>query len=67
MYQYARPKIAIPVHGELRHMIEHANLARDCQVSHVVVVENGALVRLAAGKAGGGCLQPGLILVGVGP
>ena len=52
MYQYVRPKIAIPVHGELRHMIEHANLARDCQVRHVVVVENGALVRLGPGGPG---------------
>jgi ribonuclease J len=28
MYQWIRPKIAVPVHGELRHLIEHAALAR---------------------------------------
>lgn len=52
MYQLARPKIAIPVHGETRHMIEHASLARDCQVPETVVTENGAMVRIAPAEAG---------------
>ena len=26
MYRWTRPRIAIPVHGELRHMAEHARL-----------------------------------------
>ena len=50
MYQLVRPKIAVPVHGELRHMMEHAALARALQVPQTVVVENGAMVRLAPGK-----------------
>ena len=50
MYQLARPKIAIPVHGEARHMIEHASLARDCQVPEAIVTENGAMVRIAVGQ-----------------
>ena len=49
MYQLARPQIAIPVHGEARHMIEHASLARDCQVPEAIVTENGAMVRIAIG------------------
>ncbi|MBI2978292.1 MAG: ribonuclease J [Rhodospirillales bacterium] len=49
MYQLVRPTIAVPVHGELRHMVEHATLASDCQVPHAVVVENGSIVRLAPG------------------
>ena len=36
MYQWVRPKIALPVHGEVRHMVEHAALARDCQVPETV-------------------------------
>ena len=28
MYQLVRPRIAVPVHGELRHMLEHADLPR---------------------------------------
>ncbi len=51
MYQLVRPRIAVPVHGELRHMVEHANLARDCQVPEAVVAENGAMVRLGPGRA----------------
>ena len=51
MYQFVRPRIAVPVHGELRHMVEHASLARDCQVKETVVAENGSMVRLAPGPA----------------
>jgi ribonuclease J len=51
MYQWVRPKIALPVHGEMRHMIEHAALARHCQVPEAVLAPNGTLVRLAPGPA----------------
>ncbi len=51
MYQHLRPQIAIPVHGEQRHLIHHAELARACQVPEAVLVENGSVVRLAPGNA----------------
>ncbi|HWA92855.1 MAG TPA: ribonuclease J [Rhizomicrobium sp.] len=51
MYRWTRPRIAVPVHGELRHMSEHARLARALQVPEAVVVENGHMLRLAPGKA----------------
>ncbi|HXM00062.1 MAG TPA: ribonuclease J [Rhizomicrobium sp.] len=51
MYRWVRPQIAVPVHGELRHMAEHARLARSLQVPQAVVVENGHLLRLAPGRA----------------
>jgi ribonuclease J len=51
MYQWVRPRIALPVHGEVRHMVEHAALARQCQVPETVVAPNGTLVRLAPGPA----------------
>jgi len=47
MYQWVRPRIAIPVHGEHRHMEAHAELARACQVPHALVPENGTMIRLA--------------------
>lgn len=49
MYELARPKIAIPVHGEEAHMHEHAALARSWGVPHVVQVNNGDVIRLAPG------------------
>jgi ribonuclease J len=51
MYQWVRPKIALPVHGEVRHMVEHVALARHCQVPETVLAPNGTLVRLAPGPA----------------
>ncbi|HUL07353.1 MAG TPA: ribonuclease J [Candidatus Acidoferrum sp.] len=51
MYQWVRPKIAIPVHGEARHLAAHARLAESCQVSQALVIENGDIVRLAPGPA----------------
>jgi ribonuclease J len=51
VYQWVRPRIALPVHGEVRHMVEHAALARTCQVPESVVAPNGTVVRLAPGPA----------------
>ncbi len=51
VYQWVRPKIAVPVHGEVRHMVEHAALAHACQVPETIVAPNGSLVRLAPGPA----------------
>ncbi len=50
LYQWVRPKIALPVHGELRHMAEHAALARQMQVPETIIAPNGTLVRLAPNK-----------------
>jgi ribonuclease J len=51
MYGWIKPKIAIPMHGETRHMVEHAKLARACGVRDTQVVTSGQLVRLAPGQA----------------
>jgi ribonuclease J len=50
MYGWIRPQIAVPVHGERRHMEEHARLARHWGVPHAVVPVNGSAIRLAPGK-----------------
>lgn len=51
MYQWIRPQIAVPVHGESRHLIAHAELARTCQVPHTPVIANGDILRLSADGA----------------
>jgi len=52
MYQMVRPRIAVPVHGETRHLMAQARLAEQCQVPQAVVTKNGEVVRLAPGPAG---------------
>ena len=51
LYQIIKPKIAIPVHGESRHLVKHAELARLCQVPEVIVPRNGSVIKLAPGAA----------------
>ena len=51
MYQWARPRIAIPVHGERRHILEHVKLAHEMQVPETVAPRNGDMIRLAPGPA----------------
>src|SRR5690625_4108948 len=51
MYGWVKPRIAIPVHGEVRHLHAHARLAQECQVPEAIVARNGAVVQLAPGPA----------------
>ncbi len=50
-YQLVRPRIAVPVHGERRHLEAHARLAQECQVPQALAAENGRMIRLAPGPA----------------
>ncbi|MGD9965498.1 MAG: ribonuclease J [Hyphomonadaceae bacterium] len=51
MYAWARPRIAVPVHGEIRHIREHVKLAQSLQVPEAIAPNNGDLIRLAPGPA----------------
>ncbi len=51
MYAWARPQIAVPTHGERRHLLEHAAFAKDMQVPQSIAPRNGDMVRLAPGRA----------------
>ncbi|HAY07485.1 MAG TPA: ribonuclease J [Hyphomonas sp.] len=51
MYQWVRPRIAVPVHGERRHIMEHAAYAKSLQVPQSITPRNGSLIRLAPGNA----------------
>jgi ribonuclease J len=52
LYGWLRPKILVPVHGEIRHMREQARLGRACGIESAVTQKNGDLVRLAPGRPG---------------
>ncbi|KQT82741.1 MBL fold metallo-hydrolase [Aurantimonas sp. Leaf443] len=51
MYEWVRPTIAVPAHGEAAHLEAHAELARSLQVPQVVSLRNGRMLRLAPGRA----------------
>ncbi len=51
LYGWLRPKLVVPVHGEIRHMHEQARFALERGVPDTLVQENGDLVRLAPGPA----------------
>jgi len=49
LYALVKPRICIPVHGEWRHLSQHAELARECGVEPLLI-EDGDVVRLGPGK-----------------
>ena len=51
MYAWARPRAAIPVHGEHRHLLAHAALAKELGVEEPCRIHNGEVVRIAPGPA----------------
>jgi ribonuclease J len=51
LYGWVKPALAIPMHGEGRHLEAHARLAERLGVSQVVRARNGTMVRLLPGPA----------------
>ncbi|WP_336279306.1 ribonuclease J [Bartonella sp. CB175] len=47
MYDWVKPKILVPVHGEAIHLTAQAALARQAGIKIVVDVRNGSMLRLA--------------------
>lgn len=47
MYEWIRPKVAIPVHGERRHLLEHARFAKTVGATTSIPGRNGEMIRLA--------------------
>lgn len=52
MYDWIRPQVAVPAHGEALHLAEHAAFAKAKGVPHVVKASNGDVVLLAPGEPG---------------
>ena len=51
MYEWVRPRILVPVHGEAAHLVAQAELGRSVGIPEVAEVRNGFMMRLAPGKA----------------
>jgi ribonuclease J len=52
LYGWIRPRILLPVHGEMRHMREQARLGTAFGIPETLVQKNGDLLRLAPGAPG---------------
>ncbi|PKH41256.1 ribonuclease J [Nocardioides alpinus] len=50
-YNIVKPRNVMPVHGEIRHMLANAELARATGVENVVLAEDGVVVDLVDGVA----------------
>ena len=52
LYEWLKPEVLIPVHGEVRHMQEQARLGLAEGIPHAVFQKNGDIVSLAPGEPG---------------
>ncbi|MGF1501519.1 MAG: ribonuclease J [Paracoccaceae bacterium] len=46
IYKALKPRVSVPIHGEHRHLVEHAKWGRDWGAAHALVVPNGSVARL---------------------
>ena len=51
MYDWIRPDILVPVHGELRHMEKQADFGLSQGIPKAIVPRNGTMIKLAPGPA----------------
>jgi ribonuclease J len=56
-----KPKFLIPIHGELRHLKQHATLAQEIGIpaDNIATVENGQIIEFEGGKMKLGSRVPG--------
>lgn len=45
--ELAKPEIFIPIHGEYRHLAQHADLAQKCGVKEIHILEDGSPIYLS--------------------
>jgi len=51
MYQWVRPQVLVPVHGESMHLTAQAALGAEAGIPQVAPIRNGDMLRLAPGPA----------------
>ena len=50
MYQWIRPYISIPIHGESKHLLAHSKLSQASQVPITKILDNGTCFKIAPDK-----------------
>ena len=51
MYDWIRPEISVPVHGEHRHLKGHYDFAKYKKINQPILIENGDVLKIFPGKA----------------
>jgi len=51
MYEWVRPTVAIPVHGEFQHLRKHRDFAKSLQVRHALAPKNGDIIEISENGA----------------
>jgi ribonuclease J len=51
LYDWVKPSLLVPIHGELRHLTENCRFAASHGIPHTAMAENGEIMRLAPGPA----------------
>ena len=51
MYEWTRPQIGVPVHGEAAHLVAQGSLMSESGIAQVAQVRDGDMIRLAPGAA----------------
>lgn len=61
MINLVRPRFFVPIHGELRHLVQHGKIAQEMGIAadHIAVVENGTILELTEDKLTVGERLPG--------
>jgi ribonuclease J len=61
MLHLIKPKFLVPIHGELRHLHQHAKMAEELGIpsENIAVVENGTVIEFEDGKMSIGDRVPG--------
>ncbi|MEM9146101.1 MAG: ribonuclease J [Pseudomonadota bacterium] len=52
IYRALKPQVAVPIHGEHRHLVEHARWAGEWGAARGIVAPNGSVVRLDGNAPG---------------
>jgi len=51
MYEWVKPKILVPMHGEMRHLVAHISFAKTLGIPETILLEDCKIARLKPGEA----------------